>query len=289
MLFKFFIAITAVTNPMGKVPLWIRSAGTEDRAIQRRIASYITLTGGAILLLMLLFGTQILNLLSIDLASFKVGGGIVVLLLGVGMLHGEIKGLHVDQIDESDPRRRAKIRFREFVVPLAVPAIAGPGSMTTTMIYGARATGWLDYLIMAAILVGVCSVTYLIFAYSPQIRRYVGDTALDVQTRLFGLVLVAFAAQIMLEGLGQVYPMWLSPASDIRDEIQEKSNDTADQQRESGSATSDSEADNTVSSVVPAYWCDVKGHCFERQEGDASTLSFQHEQRGFIWTRAGWT
>lgn len=93
---NFFVALLAISNPLDKVPLWRAAARDETSPVQWRLALLVVLTGGAILATFLVFGRPILAFFGIDLASFRVDGGIVVLLVGIRMLRGELVRLDYD-------------------------------------------------------------------------------------------------------------------------------------------------------------------------------------------------
>jgi multiple antibiotic resistance protein len=86
---NFFIALLGIVNPLAKIPLWIKASKRENRGVRFQLAIMITLTGAIILLSFLWWGTNILVFFGIDLASFKIGGGIVILLLAIRMLDGK--------------------------------------------------------------------------------------------------------------------------------------------------------------------------------------------------------
>ena len=217
---NFLIAMLAIVNPLGKVPLWVVATAGERQAVLVRMALLTTGTGGIILALFLLFGQDILGLFGIDQAAFRVGGGIVVFATAFAMLRGE--AIHVEHREADLPQAvgaRAKVRFREVAVPLVFPMIAGPASISTAMIYGSQVNGWASYLPMLAALALALVLVMSAFLFSRRIQSWVGDTALSVFTRLFGLILAAIAAQLVLEGLGQAFPQWLDGSSQVADDV----------------------------------------------------------------------
>lgn len=225
---NFLIAMLAIVNPLGKVPLWVQATAGERQAVLVRMAFLTTLTGGLILLLFLLFGRHILQLFGIDPAAFRVGGGIVILGTAFAMLRGE--AIHVehdaDDLPASAPAR-ARMRFREVVVPMVFPMIAGPASITTAMIYGARVESWLSYLFLGGALATVLAVVTGVSFLSHRIQQWLGETSLRVFTRLFGLILAAIAAQLILEGLGQAFPQWVDSASQVADDVAQAAGESA--------------------------------------------------------------
>jgi len=222
LLTSFLIALLAIANPLGKIPVWVQACGSNPPAVRRRLAVLVTGTAFAILCGALLLGREVLEVFSLDLVAFRIGGGIVILLIGIGMLRGE--AIAVDTGGESeggDAFERAKARFRDILVPMAIPILAGPGTITTCIVYGWRAGNWLDRAALGGVLLAVMLVVFLALLAAHRIQALVGDMALEVQTRLFGLILVAIAAQLIVEGLGEAFPSWLTPGSPIADDVAE--------------------------------------------------------------------
>jgi multiple antibiotic resistance protein len=220
---NFAIALLAIANPIGKVPLWIETSKYDGFRVQWRLAVLVTVTGFAILATFLLLGSQILDLFGIDLASFRVGGGIVILLIGIDMLNGNVTQVEVEEKEEDiSPMQRAQQRIRQFVVPLVLPMIAGPGTISTVVIYGSRASSMLDYALLISVLTGVMLLILGTLVSSHKIKEVVGQMAITLLTRLFGLILVAIAMQLIVEGLGNIFPAWVTPASDISDSVNQQ-------------------------------------------------------------------
>jgi multiple antibiotic resistance protein len=146
------------------------------------------------------------------------------LLIALDMLRG--KAVNVDGDGGEDARGahdRAKARFRDVVVPVAIPILAGPGSITTVLLFGYRAQDWSDRLWLAAVLVGLMSLVLVLLLLGPRIQDAVGDLVLRVQTRIWGLLLTAIAVQLIVVGLGESFPAWLEPNSPIVDDVQQSS------------------------------------------------------------------
>lgn len=219
---NFALAMVAILNPLGKIPVWVEASAGCDAPVRRRLAAFVTGTATLLLLVFLFFGREILSFLGLDLPSFRVGGGIIILLIGLDMLRGE--AVDVDRSgneDGQDAYDRAKARFRDVVVPVAVPILAGPGSITTVLLFGYRAHDWPERLLLAAVLVGLLSLVLVLLLLGKRIQAAVGDLVLRVQTRIWGLLLTAIAVQLIVVGLGESFPAWLEPNSPIVDDVQQ--------------------------------------------------------------------
>lgn len=222
LIWNFFLATIAIVNPLGKVPVWLEACEGCESPVRLRLAMLVTGTAAGLLVLFLFFGGEILDFLGIDLPAFRVGGGIIILLVGIDMLRGQAVNMDTsrDQGDDS-AMVKAKSRFRDVAVPVAVPILAGPGSITTVMLYGFRADGWGELGLLAGVLAGVMACVFGILMLGDRIRAAVGELALSVQTRIWGLLLTAIAAQLIIVGLGESFPTWLNHSSPIADDVSE--------------------------------------------------------------------
>jgi multiple antibiotic resistance protein len=213
---NFAIAMVAIVNPLSKVPLYVQASADQGGPARHRLAGYVTGVAFLVLLLALLAGKPLLNLFSVDLAAFRVGGGIVILLVGLSMIRGRAIEIDPEQEDgdqDTDPVVQAEIRFREVVVPLAMPIIAGPGSISTAIVYSAHAESWQDYFGMSLVLGGVMLVVLLTLLSSRRVEQVVGDTVMEIVTRFLGLLLAGIAVQFMVEGLAEIFPAWVEGVS----------------------------------------------------------------------------
>lgn len=205
---KFLVAMMAIANPIEKVPLWLEAVGEEDRPVQIRLAALIVLTAALVLLAVLWLGRPALQMFGTDLAAFRIGGGVVIFIFGLRMLDGKPGG-DLDCAKEANgesPSQRAKSRFRCVVVPLATPVIAGPGAISTAIVYSSKAEGLLDYLAMSAVIGLVLSTIFISMLLGRRIQRILGEVGLEIITRLLGLLLCGIAAQLVVQGLGEVFP-----------------------------------------------------------------------------------
>lgn len=208
----------AIVNPLSKVPLFVEASARQAGPARRRLAVYVVGVAFLVLLVALLAGRGFLNLFSVDLAAFRVGGGIVILMVGLRMIWGSAVEISTDGDEGDDPATQAQTRFRKVVVPMAMPIVAGPGSITTAIVYSARAETTLDYVGLAAVLTIVMVLVLAVFLASQWVQDVVGDTSLEIVTRMFGLILVGIAVQFIAEGLGELFPAWITPESVLEDD-----------------------------------------------------------------------
>lgn len=199
---KTLIALLAVLNPLGAVPLFVAlTPGASDRA-RRDIARTAVIAVALILLASLLFGELLLDFFGISVSSFRVGGGILILLMAIAMLQAKVSATAHTAEEKEDSESKASVA----VVPLATPLLAGPGAISTVILYANRGHGPLHYSLMAADILILCALLWLVFKAVPWISRHVSQTGINIFTRIMGLILTALAVEFIASGVRGLFP-----------------------------------------------------------------------------------
>lgn len=207
----------AIVNPIGLLPIWQELTSDAKPDVRFRIAYMITGTAALILLVFLIIGQPLLNFFSIDVAVFKVAGGILLLLTAISMVNGSATTLEDRKEKGKTAFALAKARFRKVLVPLVVPMLSGPGSITTVLLYSAKAENFMAYLSFSVILLFVFAVLFLVFAKSYKIEHRVDSLFFVGFTRVFGVIVAAIAVQFIVEGIGNIFPTLVAGSSVIED------------------------------------------------------------------------
>lgn len=215
LLLNFAAAMFAILNPIGIIPVWKELTGDASRKVRTDIALMVTGTALIVLLIFLNAGKYLLDFFSIDLPVFKVAGGILLLLTGIYMVEGKATKLSERNETGDTSFQLAKQRFRKVLVPLAVPMLSGPGSLTTVILYSFRSDAFLDYLGLSIVLFATILTLLLSFSFSHWVEEKLDDLVFTVFTRIFGIMVTAIALQFILEGLGEVFPNWLGDSSEL--------------------------------------------------------------------------
>lgn len=214
-LMNFTAAIVAIINPIGLIPLWKELLGDTDRSVRIRVAFMVIGSSMVLLLIFLNLGHHLLQFFQLDLEVFKVAGGILLLFTGISMVDGKVSRLTSRDEKGETSLQIAKQRFRKVLVPLTIPMLAGPGSITTVIIYGGRSQSIMQSAELSLVLLAVLLILLLILCYSHFIEKKLDDLIFVVITRIFGVIVVAIALQFMLEGLAEIFPAWVDGISDI--------------------------------------------------------------------------
>lgn len=214
---NFLIAMIAIVNPIGIWPIWSELTSDADPKVRNRIAFLVLLSTLIILIVFLVSGKYLLQFFSIDLDVFKIAGGILLLISGLSMVQGEASIL-TDRKEVGDHYAIAKQRFKKIFVPVGIPLIAGPGSITTVLLYGSISTSVIDFAFLSVVVLIAFIFLLLIFLQSSFIEKYVDKMVFSVFTKVFGIIVVAIGVQFMVEGLGEVFPAWMEGGSSLDEE-----------------------------------------------------------------------
>lgn len=197
----YLITLTAVLDPFLAVPFFL--AVTAERSAQSRLqlARVVTLTVFLVLAASAVMGEALLKLMGASLPAFQVGGGLVLLLMALAMLNARAGGVRTS---------RAEVEALEAgevsgVVPLAVPLLAGPGAISTTVIASQRG-GFVHTLLLIGCIALVCALVWLMMRLAHAIAPRMGQSGLNIATRLLGMLLAAISIQTMAEGLKALFP-----------------------------------------------------------------------------------
>ncbi|WP_162415997.1 MarC family protein [Cyclobacterium roseum] len=215
LMLNFLLAMIAIVNPIGLIPIWYELTGDAQPKVRRRIAFMVVGTAFVILLIFVNVGNFILDFFSIDIEVFKIAGGLLLLLTGISMVDGQASKLSGNQEEGTTDTELASLRFEKVLVPLTIPMLAGPGALTTVLLFSAQAQEWMDFVGNSIVLVISYALLFLILISSSILEKNVHNLAFVAFTRIFGVIVAAIAIQFMIEGLGDVFPNWLKGGSAV--------------------------------------------------------------------------
>ena len=193
---KAFLSLLVVVDPAGLVPAFIVAVGARPAEVQRAIARRAVLIAGAILLAFALAGDRLFAYLGIRLGAIQIAGGILLFRIAMDMVFAQARRETAEE--EAESRSRQDIS----VFPLAIPLIAGPGAIVSVLILGSETRGspgaFAVVLLAAAI---VLSLTLLFLLGAQRLSALLGQTGINLVTRVLGLILAALAVQYVADGL----------------------------------------------------------------------------------------
>lgn len=199
---KILMALMVIVNPISAVPLFVSMTASNTVAERNNIARTASISVAVVLVLSALIGEPILALFGITIASFKVGGAILILLMAISMMHAS------PSREKQTPgeAREAELKDSIAVVPLAIPLLSGPGAISTTIIYATErpTSSHLGALIVCCIIVAFA--TWLALRLATPVSKWLGETGVNIAIRLMGLLLAAVAVEIFASGLIVLLP-----------------------------------------------------------------------------------
>lgn len=205
--FKPLVALLAIVNPLAIVPFFIHYTHGFSRAQRRRTIVTASFTAFLVIATSALLGLQILEFFSISLASFQVGGGMLLLLSSMNMLNAQPAEAKAQTNEFEDGAEKAAMGASIAVVPLTIPLLTGPATMSTVVIYAEKAQNFLQLGMLVGYGVVIGLATAVCFALANPIARVLGKTGINVMTRLMGLILAALAIEVMAGGLHKLFPV----------------------------------------------------------------------------------
>lgn len=200
---KIAVALFVLVNPLEGIPVFMARSRQLDAAARARTARTAAIAVTVIMLVALFVGRALLAGLGISIGAFMVAGGALIFLIGVRMVFGAPTMSDGDAGEPGDSFA---------IVPLAIPLLAGPGVISGVIVYatkGPRGTGCTpaDDLLLCAIILAVGAATWVALRAADPLRRMLGDTGIDVSTRVSGLIVAAIAVEMIHTGLLDLFPV----------------------------------------------------------------------------------
>ena len=204
---KTFISLLALVDPLAALPMFIALTANFSAVDKAKVARTAALAVPCIIAVAALLGGQIIATMGISLGAFKVGGGIILLLMALQMMNANaVGGTRSTPAEQEEAAQRSEQHLSIAVVPLALPVLVGPGSISTVIIYAGKAKTVFDYSVLmgSGVLIGI--LTWLAFRAAPRIARFMGVTGINIATRVMGLLLAALAVEFMVDGVVAMVP-----------------------------------------------------------------------------------
>lgn len=199
---KLFAALFAIMNPLTNLPIFLSLTEGKSSRDRNLIAMTGAVTTFAILVITLLAGERILGFFGITVDAFRISGGLLILFIALSMLHVQPSRIHQSEEETQEGSEKEN----PGIFPLAIPLLAGPGSMTTVIVFAHEAAGASGLLVCAGVILAVCALLYVAFALGDTIARWLGTTGMNVVSRIMGMLLAAIAVSMMVEGLAGAFP-----------------------------------------------------------------------------------
>ena len=204
---KIILAFMVLINPFSALTLFLDLTRGYSMRNRRKVARVACLTIFITISFFTVAGETLLKALGISIGSFQLAGGILVFLISLNMMNGEGNPVKPDQDNfDIDYVHDAPPTMASAVVPLAIPMMIGPGGISTVIIYSSQVSGILQLsaIIIAGLLISM--FCYLALMAAGRISRLLGDTGLNIMSRIMGMLLAAVSIEIIVSGLRTLFP-----------------------------------------------------------------------------------
>lgn len=195
---QFFVGLLAIVDPLGAIPIFLILTARQTAVTKRATIRLTVLSVFGVLIVSLFLGELILSVLGISINAFRCAGGLVLLLMALSMLQSdltaseEVSAMHADDTIA--------------LVPLTIPLLAGPGAISTVIVYAHQSQEWTHFFLIFAAIVSVCFCLWLTLVAMPWLSKHLTDKSIAMSTRIMGLLLAAIAIEFIAGGLKGLFP-----------------------------------------------------------------------------------
>lgn len=207
---KVFIAVLVLVNPLEGIPFFLTNTSQLTPEQRSLIAKKSATAVLVILISALFFGKYILMLFGISNASFSFSGGVIIFLIAINMVIGKS-----DTGEKSLPKDPTLDMSDIAIVPIAIPLLAGPGAISSMMVYGSRSSGIWEDLIICGIAFLIAVAVKLSLDGAAKMQKILGDTGIKVLTKISGLLVAAIAIEMIYRATVQFIEYYSKAASTL--------------------------------------------------------------------------
>lgn len=207
-LLKVAIALIAIVNPIGCLPIFISATSGWSQAERAKTARTVAMTVMIVLCVSAFIGDKILDFFGITIPSFQVGGGILLLLISISMMHGKQGGTRQTAEEAQDMAEREVIA----IVPLSIPLLAGPGAISSMILTAQQHPGIWGHVSLIFPVALIALFIWGLLQLADGITHYLGTIGINIVTRLMGLILAAMAVEFIAHGLSGLFPQLITAA-----------------------------------------------------------------------------
>lgn len=200
---KFGITLLSIINPLGAIPVFLGFTKNHKNLNIKKVSYTTSIAVITTLLVSLFLGQTLLNFFGISIASFTIGGGLLLFTMAFSMIsaHQSNAKINTEEIRSFDFEREIGI------IPLAIPLLSGPGAISTSIIYSkgfSHISHWMGAVIVILI-IGL--IIKMILSYADKIGDKLGQIGLNVMTRIMGLILLSMSIEMIAGGIKEIMPI----------------------------------------------------------------------------------
>jgi multiple antibiotic resistance protein len=195
-----FSSLLAILNPLSAVPVFVAMTAHYDRAHRAATLRRAIFTAFVVMVAFSLLGTLILRFFGITTHAFQIAGGIIFFSIGWDMLHARRSRVKTTEEEETEGAAREDIG----IIPLGLPSLAGPGTIATVIALDSQADTVAQTISIYIAIVLVCLIAWIVLAAAPFVVRKLGQTGMNVFTRIMGLLAMVIGSQFVINGVTTV-------------------------------------------------------------------------------------
>lgn len=199
-----FITLLAVSNPMGNLPIYLGLTADKTKKQKQQTIKTASIAFIIILIVSCFIGEIILSAFGISIASFRVAGGFLIFIYGFHMLQAKTSEIN----HTSEENKEAQTADSIAIVPLALPLLAGPGTISSVIVLAQKNQSLIEKIGLSIVIIIVGILIFVTYSFAPIIGNFFGKTGMNIVTRLMGLIIMAMAIQFMVDGLEVLFPGW---------------------------------------------------------------------------------
>jgi multiple antibiotic resistance protein len=200
---RFVVTLLAILTPFAAIPVFLALTADQDQAFRKRTADMAATTVFAVLVVSAVTGDLLLRVMGTSLDAFRVGGGIVLFTMSLSMLNAKVSAVQQTQEEADEAGGKSVLG----VVPIGIPLLVGPGSISSTIIETKRSPELAHLALVIGCIALVCLAVWGTLRLADPIGKRLGRTGLNILNRIFGLLLAAIAVQIISAGLIGLFPV----------------------------------------------------------------------------------
>lgn len=199
---KLLVGVFSIANPIAAIPIYLEISENQTKKEKKRIVLIASLSVFLILISSLLVGDSILQFFGITLNSFRIAGGIMIILIALRMLKGGEHG------SKHTIKHEAEYYFDKSiaVIPLTMPLMVGPGAISTIIIYSQKNIDWDHFIIIGVVIITVTLIIFVSLYFADFIYRLLGKTGLNILTRIMSIFLTAIGVEFIMSSLKDLFP-----------------------------------------------------------------------------------
>jgi multiple antibiotic resistance protein len=199
---KMLAGLLSVVDPIGAIPLFISLTDHRTHKERKKIAYVCAISVGIVLLVALTGGKFILELFGIGIPSFQIAGGIIIFMMGISMLKA------ADDHSRHTPEEHIETIEKNSIaiVPLAIPLLSGPGAMSSIIVAHNLNNSWNYDLLAGCVITTVAFSVLICLLMAEKIADLLGQTGMNLITRVFGLIILSLSVEFITKGLGAIFP-----------------------------------------------------------------------------------